>query len=686
MHTRTITSLLALAIVNVNQARADHQPEEVMVYGSPDRLEMQVDGLQTPVPDSAALLRRLPGANINMNGPVTGIQQYRGMFGNRVSVAVDGMHVTSGGPNLMDPPLHYAPATRLENLTIYRGIAPVSVAQESIGGAIIANTAQGNFNDSEAVDLNGAITAGGQSVNNGWVGNALLALANDKHKGFINGLAEAGDDAKFPDGKIRPSEYERKRVDGGYAFQSNGHSFDVSGARSETGHAGTPALPMDILSIDANLYQGKYRFENQRWALQAEVHGNEVDHVMNNFTLRQAPPDPARYRENHATSNAYGYKLAAEFYGARSLWRIGTDGQFDTHNSDITNPNNAAFFVTNFNDSTREVLGIFGETEWRINTDWELNAGIRYNQVTMDSGLVGSSMAMMMPPVGELARRFNSADRKTTDNNVDWVLRANWSPDSHWTYTAAVARKTRSPAYQEKYLWLPLQATGGLADGKNYVGDIDLKPEVAHELELGFDWQGENGLVTPRLFYRHVDDYIQGVPSTDPVVNMVSQMMGNPDPLQFANVEAKLYGFDMEWAANLSDLWSLYGLVNYVRGERDDIDDDLYRIAPPNTTLGARYATSRWQASLETVAYARQTHVSRTNGETETAGHAIVNFASQFELVDDLVLAVGIDNLLDRRYQDHLNGINRAVNEDIAVGGKLPGWGRNIYARVRWQF
>jgi iron complex outermembrane receptor protein len=316
-----------------------------------------------------------------------------------------------------------------------------------------------------------------------------------------------------------------------------------------------------------------------------------------------------------------------------------------------------------------------------------LMAGLRYNRVDMNADDVGSSMAMMMAPVAMLADRFNNADRQSTDNNIDWVLRANWMPSERWRYTGAVSRKTRSAGYQEKFLWLPLQATGGLADGRNYVGDLNLNPEVAHELELGFDWDSGRANVAPRVYYRKVDDYIQGTPSDDALVNGVSGMMGNPFvPLQFSNVEATLYGFDMNWGVAMDDHWSLYGLLNYVRGERDDIDDNLYRIAAPNTTLGVNYQTGGWQVALEGVAYARQTKVSDTNGETETAGYGLLNVLGQLQMGEQLQLSLGVKNLLDRDYQNHLGGINRAVNEDIPVGDRLPGWGRNLYASVRWDF
>jgi iron complex outermembrane receptor protein len=82
------------------------------------------------------MLKKMPGANINKNGELTGIAQYRGMFGDRISVA---------GPNTMDAPLSYAPVALLESLTINRGITTVSSAQETIGGYIQAKTYSGDF-------------------------------------------------------------------------------------------------------------------------------------------------------------------------------------------------------------------------------------------------------------------------------------------------------------------------------------------------------------------------------------------------------------------------------------------------------------------------------------------------------------------------------------------------------------
>jgi len=40
-----------------------------------------------------------------------------------------------------------------------------------------------------------------------------------------------------------------------------------------------------------------------------------------------------------------------------------------------------------------------------------------------------------------------------------------------------------------EHLWNPLAAWrhGGMADGNTYVGNVDLNPELVHEIELGLD-------------------------------------------------------------------------------------------------------------------------------------------------------------------------------------------------------
>ena len=242
-------------------------------------------------------------------------------------------------------------------------------------------------------------------------------------------------------------------------------------------------------------------------------------------------------------------------------------------------------------------------------------------------------------------------------------------------------------------MWLPLQATAGLADGKTYTGNLNLSPETAMELELGFDFQSGLASLSPRLFYRHVDDHIQGTTSGNSPAVMFTRMMNimngtnNDDPLEFNNVDANYYGIDVDWHYTLSDRWSLSGLANYVRGTRHDTGDDLYRIAPLNALFAINYQHTNRGVSLQNFWYRDQRHVSETNNETPSKGYSLANLVGFWQVTEGLRVSTGVDNITDRKYRDHLSGMNRVSgNNDVARGERLPGNGRSAFLRVDWRW
>lgn len=673
-------------------AIADHI-EELVITASHDTRTIDVTSQLNIAPDVTQLLRMAPGANVISNGPLTGIAQYRGMYGPRVATSLDGSQLAPTGPNWMDPPLSYVVGGQLESLELYRGIAPVSVAQESIGGAIDAKTRKGEFTQSDAFTLSGRVMGSVQSVNEGYHLETALYASNQQHRLKAAAMTQAADDAEFDGGTITPTEYERERYDLGYGFRSGNHTVQIDYGYNDTGDAGTPALPMDIESIEGELLNISYDYDNNAGQqIAVAVYGSDLEHSMTNFHLRAAPPG-ARWRRNDVSSKNIGFKIATTLRDDDGAWKFGWDGFSEEHDSRITNPNSPMFFVTNFNAAKRDILGAFLERQQTFTEKWRAEFGLRYNRVFMDADQVNGTPAMMMPPAQQLRDNFNAADRSQTDNNLDLVAKVWFAADDNTSWYAGIAQKNRSPSYVERYLWLPLQATGGLADGFTYTGNIQLNPETAREIELGVDFSNQKFTVSPRIFYRKVSDYVQGTPSSVApalmFVRMMNNAMGtnNPDPLQFTNVDAVLYGFDVDWALQINDNWSLSGLMNFVRGERDDgSNDNLYRIAPPNATFRLTYARSDWSAEIESMVYAEQDDVSATNAEAETDGYGVVNLKAIWQATPTLQLAAGIDNLFDREYADHLAGYNRAANPDIALRSRLPGYGANIYARALYQF
>ena len=677
---------VSISIATAQTTMAEHMPV-VEVTADAFKKFQGINLDLTSSPDASALLRQVPGASLNTNGPLTTLPQYRGMVSQRLSIAVDGHQTISGGPNLMDPPLQYAPAALLSELTVTRGISPISAAPQSIGGHIDAKLWEGEFSESDNAKTSGRLITGVQSVDSSYQVAAMAAAANKNHKIAITLLQEQGDDAEFDGGEISPTEYERQRAGIQYTWQTEQQEFNIRYSNNNTDDAGTPVLPMDIEYIDSEVVNLDYAINLDNWRLSASFNDTDVEHSMSNFHLRK-PPVPARWRANLATAEGTSFGLKAESLDETGGWTVGIDGSEETHDSDISNPNNGMFFVRNFNNAEQELLSAYLERQQVINEELKITAGIRTSKITADADQVGSSMAMMMPMVATLHNNFNSADRDQTYNNVDAMARLDYQASETVSYTAAISHKNRAPVYQELYLWLPLQATAGLADGKNYIGNINLESETSEEIELGFDLTGDKFFIAPRIFYRNVDDYIQGTASTNMAANMVSNMMAvDPNPLQFNNVDARMYGLDIEWQYLVSDHWQLQGTVNYVRGELRSGDDDLYRIAPPSARISAQYNShSNWNIEFTGMAFAKQDNVADFNNETGTSGYALFDITGSIALSENFSINAGVNNLFDREYNDHLAGVNRANGSDVAVGDRLPGYGRNVFAKAVWSW
>jgi iron complex outermembrane recepter protein len=631
-------------------------------------------------PDTGDLLKRLPGANINRNGPLTSIAQYRGLFGDRVNVLIDGMRINPAGPNTMDSPLSYIPASRLEEISLYRGIAPVSTGMETIGGTIVANSKKPVFGNSDAMEFHGNANAGYSENGDNYQTSILSGLSNKNHRFNIAGSIERGDDLEFDGGEILPTEHERDTFGAGYAFQNGQQFASLQAEHHDTGETGSPALPMDIIYARGETFSGQFKNSfNDGGELSVNLSYQDVDHLMSNYELR-TPSNPMMKRYAETNVKADGLGLAYRF----SDWTIGLDADHANHDADIFDPDNTLFFVNNYNDIDRNRYSVFGEKEFAVN-DWKIETGLRYTRVEMDAGKVNTSMGM--PPVIALRDNFNNADREQNENLFDIVLNSSYPLSTQLDLIAGLARKERAPSYQERYLWLPLESTGGLADGNNYIGTINLDPETAYQAELGLDWHTAKAAFSPRVFYHHIDDYIQGTLSTNAAANMVSAMMGNPDPLQFTNVDAKLYGIDANWLVVLTNQWQLDGTISYVRGKRRDTGDNLYRIAPLTARTMLSYIKTEWSVGVEAVTVASQDDVSSENSESKTSGYAFFNLLGSYQATQDLTLSAGVNNVFDREYQDHLGGYNRIKdNPDIAQGDRLPGLGRSAYisANLNW--
>ncbi|NQY88530.1 MAG: TonB-dependent receptor [Colwellia sp.] len=696
-----LSTITSSTVIFSGQALADEAPDaidELEVITITNQRHHGLEGMKgyaqgyTSAPDLADWLTSVPGANINSNGPITGIAQYRGLYGDRVAASIDGHPVIGAGPNAMDTPLSYSTPLIVDSMTVYRGIAPVSAGINTLGGAVEVKMRKAETMNNQATELSGDMQAGYRSNNSAKTLSGVTNIATGDVAVLLYGNSQTGDSMESGDDVvISPTDFDKVQLGGDIRYSKGDHEVGLSYHYTDTNDSGTPALPMDIEYIESHRITLDGAFNLSGWQGEWQLGYIDADHGMTNFKMRQND-DLTKYRRNNATAATSDFKVnLTKDFGFGEL-AFGIDGYFASHDSVITNPNNMMFKVINFNSVEDNRYGIYSQWENQFDQT-KLQLGVRLKRAEANAGEVSSSMIMMSSMMGMHAGtvqdNFNNADRKVSDNNVDIALNSQTKLSDNFSLSLGLGIKNRAPSYQERYLWIPMEATGGLADGHTYIGDINLKSETAYQVDLGLRYQDDKVMLAPHIFYQAIDDYIQGTPigMADMSAKMIANMMaGDTNPLKFSNVDAKLYGFDLNGYYYISEQIELSTIISYVQGERRDIDDNLYRIAPLNGQINIRYSSDDWMVKTSLVMAAKQDDVSSTNDEQKTSGYGVVNIDAQYFVNNDLALRLGVDNILDKNYQNHLGGYNRVKGTETAVMSRLPSEGVSAWVEVTYSF
>ncbi|PIE44089.1 MAG: hypothetical protein CSA50_01970 [Gammaproteobacteria bacterium] len=635
--------------------------------------------------DTADVLKKIPGAYVNKNGTLSGVAQYRGLFGSRVNVNADGVPVMESCSNAMDAPMSHVPASMVDAVVLQRGISRVSQNIETLGGSI---NVIGKSVDEHADGFSGDANLAYASANQGKTGSANLHFRQDQHAFSVGLDIERGNNQDTPVGENVFTGLERDYYTASYLYDTGNHRLVLSTNYNDTGETGTPALPMDITYARGGISRLEFsRTINDDWEISSELAYQYTKHLMDSYRHRNQPA--ARFREALTRVKRQAFSLTAQKSGANNDdLVIGIDIDDINNSAFISNPNNAMFNIINF-DVSKNRLSVFAEYQRQLSDSHQYMIGIRWTDSDAGSNQVDSSVAMMNNDMGQLHRtlrdRFNSSERNKTDKNLDFMLNWQQTINNQLSFEYGFAIKNRAPTHQERYLWLPLEATAGLADGRRYLGNLDLQSEQAMQWEFGVNYQKSDFTAAPHLFYHRIDDYIQGVPNT--------VMPAPPGVLRFANVEAELYGFDVELSYQINEQFSMRNVTSVVRGKRRDIDDDLYRVAPINTWFNFSYRSSNWQFDADLMAALRQDRVSVTNSERETPGFGVLHLTAIRSLNQNSYIKLAVNNVFDKLYYQHTNGYNRN-NRNQAVGFdpnnlqafRLPAEGRGVQVSYFYQW
>ncbi|MDP2056380.1 MAG: TonB-dependent receptor, partial [Thiobacillus sp.] len=483
---------------------------------------------------------------------------------------------------------------------------------------------------------------------------------------YLGGYQDAGnyDSAR---GEVADTGYTHSRHALAAAYKHGSGVWELEAGTHRARDVGTPVLPMDMVKDDADRIRLAFKGDTPLGKLEAGLYRHEIDHLMDNFSLRPLTGMPRM--QAPATSNDTGLTLGLANPAGSGTLKLGMEihaNDFEIVQQNLTAPGSP--IQDTFRNARRDRYGVYGEWDGSIAPRWRMNAGLRGEVVRMDTG----DIVNVFGANAAAATAFNALDHARTDSNLDGTLALSYALQRGLSLEGALTRRTRSPSILERYLWTPSAASAGQADGRTYLGNLDLEPEVAHGVSLGIKLRQPELRAQAIVFWQDISDFIQGQPYNNTAV------------LQYTNVNARLWGGE----ASLNKRFGALDLgiwVSLARGENTDNGDNLYRIAPLRGGASADYRMQAWRVGGDWILSARKDTIAAYNGELPTPGYGILNLYAGVTPLKNLNLTTGVDNVFDKLYYDPLAGVNRVMGSSVPVGSIMPGMGRTLYVKMDWS-
>jgi iron complex outermembrane receptor protein len=158
--------------------------------------------------------------------------------------------------------------------------------------------------------------------------------------------------------------------------------------------------------------------------------------------------------------------------------------------------------------------------------------------------------------------------------------------DNNSAVYATLSRSVRTADATERYL------ASDFADAMaqmRWVGNPDLDPEAHHQLELGYTRDAGSWDTAASVYYNDVSDYI-----LRDRAHGQSGILLDDNATIYRNVDAELYGFELEASIRWASHWSSRATLAYVHARNRDDNRPIGQIPPLGGTLSLEYTRADW--------------------------------------------------------------------------------------------
>jgi iron complex outermembrane receptor protein len=606
-----------------------------------------------PAHDGADLLKSIPGFSVIRKGGTDGDPVFRGMSGSRLGILLDGQEIHGGCGGRMDPPTAYIYPESYDRVTVLKGPQSVLHVPGSSAGVVLFERDNKRMTE-PGWSANGSLTLGSFGRNDQYL---EARGGNPDFYARANATRSDSDNYEDGDGKEVHSFYTRWSTSAALGWTPDDNTLiELSAGRSD-GEAAYADRTMDGTKFERE--NASIKFEKRNISplvskVEANVYYSYVDHVMDNYSLRV---NTGMKMLNNPDRETKGGRVAVTLTPSDPLHLVlGADMKTDDHTfRDGTN----YYLKPRDGDLSFDRYSAFGEATYSLTDSQRIIGGVR-----IDDHEVADER--------EVSPSFG---RKISETATSGFARFEQDyAGGAGTWYAGVGYVERFPDYWE---YMRANTPGGETFDS-------LDPERTTQLDIGATWGLNDWTASVSGFYSKVDDYI--LLKWDPAAKKATASVNN--------IDATVYGFEAELGWRFATNWRATGALAWVRGSNDTDSTALAQQPPLEGRLGLEYNDGVYSAGALLRAAAKQDRYDYGSGSIvangfdrnePTPGFAVFSVNAGWRPSKATLLTVGVDNLFDRTYREHLSRSGASVfgYDPVLIGEAINEPGRTFWVKAQ---
>lgn len=658
---KKLSALIAVAMSGTAVAAENEVKLESVVVTAPASsapltVETDPKAPRQPLPahDGADLLKSIPGFSVVRKGGADGDPVFRGMSGSRLLIIQDGQEILGGCGGRMDPPTAYVYPESYDRVTVRKGPQTVLYGAGNSAAVVLFERDLSRMK-APGWSASGSLVAGSWGRNDQFVD---AKAGNENFFARLNATRSDMNDYRDGDGKKVHSAYTRWSTSAALGWTPDDDTLlELDLGRSD-GEAAYADRSMDGVKFErehVGLKFDRRKVSSTIERIEANIYYSYIDHVMDNYSLRKPPMMKMVSNPDRET---WGGRLAVTLAPAEEwLFTLGADARDDKHTRRSGNAENWRS-RKRMKDYRFERQGIFAEGIRLLDDYRRVIGGLR-----VDSHEVNRH---------EISRK---SKRKTLSSGF---LRFEQDyPAAAGTWYVGLGHVERFPDF-----WEYMRASAGgdgirADDGRTFAG---LKPERTTQLDVGANWKGKDVSASLSGFYGKTKDYIL--------------IRWKPEPVTVRNIDATLYGLEADVDWQFAQHWKLTGMLSWVHG-RNDRDGRALAQQPP---LEARFALEYNDGRLSLGSLLRMVHRQRRvdvgSGSIvaggmdlgPSSGFATLALNAGWKINRSSQVSVGVDNVFDRSYREHLSQGSAAIaGYEAPLGVAINEPGRTLWVKAQFK-